>query len=324
MVTKRIRLDSLQGSLDLPVDVFLCFASFESRCISVAENTANLDIKQRYVLRSLENKEHTEDNARKLMEIVGPKAQIIELSSDTPFLTAQGIFNLLNDARVRGLNSYLVDITTFTHEALLILIRAIDIFKNPNEMFRFVYTTADEYSLGESDDHKWLSKGCKNIRSVLGYPGEIVPNRKVHLIVLVGFEVERAHSLVEDYEPNILSLGYGEKHTSEKHEAPMKRFYEMLKDLEASQGNVYDFRFSCLDPVEALNAIENQVWKFKDYNSVIASMNNKLSSVGAALAALRNPKIQLCYAQPESYNFLNYSTPGADCTIFDLDVFLDV
>lgn len=49
-------------------------------------------------------------------------------------------------------------------------------------------------------------------------------------------------------------------------------------------------------------------------NLVVAPMNSKISTLGAALAARVNPDIQLCYAPAVTYNFENYSKP-CDCAI---------
>ena len=57
---------------------------------------------------------------------------------------------------------------------------------------------------------KWLSKGVKEIRSVLGFPGEILPSRKNHLIVLTGYEYERAKTIIDILQPYSLALGFGE------------------------------------------------------------------------------------------------------------------
>lgn len=39
-----------------------------------------------------------------------------------------------------------------------------------------------------------------------------------------------------------------------------------------------------------------------DYNIIIAPMSNKISTLGVAYAALKNPNIQICYASTNQYN----------------------
>jgi hypothetical protein len=45
-------------------------------------------------------------------------------------------------------------------------------------------------------------------------------------------------------------------------------------------------------------------------------MNTKLSTSGAALAALEADEIQLCYASARHYNIEGYSRPSQECIIF--------
>ena len=47
-------------------------------------------------------------------------------------------------------------------------------------------------------------------------------------------------------------------------------------------------------------------------------MNTKLSTLGAALAAVERPEIQLCYARAIEYNESGYSTPSNQVTIFTM------
>jgi hypothetical protein len=47
-------------------------------------------------------------------------------------------------------------------------------------------------------------------------------------------------------------------------------------------------------------------------------LNTKLSTVGVALAAIENPEIQICYAEPEEYNTDGYSKPGKEVTVISL------
>jgi hypothetical protein len=41
-------------------------------------------------------------------------------------------------------------------------------------------------------------------------------------------------------------------------------------------------------------------------------MNNKISTLGAGLAAFENPNIQLTYVQANQYNLVGYSEAGDD------------
>ncbi|MDZ7639060.1 MAG: hypothetical protein U5J83_12570 [Bryobacterales bacterium] len=83
-------------------------------------------------------------------------------------------------------------------------------------------------SLGAEPSEKWLCKGIKDIRSVLGYPGLMIPSRAVHLIVLIGFQGRGTIQIVDAYEPQFLSLGCGEGTLSENHHVLNKRFFGIV------------------------------------------------------------------------------------------------
>ena len=76
--------------------------------------------------------------------------------------------------------------------------------------------------------------------------------------------------------------------------------------------------FSCSNPWETKESILEQIKKYGDDNTVIAPMNTKISTIGAAIASWEEEKIQICYAQAIRYNYANYSTPGDTCYVFEL------
>ena len=96
----------------------------------------------------------------------------------------------------------------------------------------------------------------------------------------------------------------------------------LLSRLRAvySPHRVLEFPLSSYDPFEASEAIVKHVQSKAAYNTIVAPMHTKLSSVGAAMACFRNIDIQLCYAEPKEYNISEYSTPSDDIYVFDLDL----
>ena len=65
--------------------------------------------------------------------------------------------------------------------------------------------------------------------------GELT-SRPYHLIILMGYEVERASTLISVYEPSRITIGYAKKIDSidDKHyELNKKRFAELLDEFPA-------------------------------------------------------------------------------------------
>lgn len=324
----KIGLTDLPSQLDLPLDVFICSASFEERCKSVA---VQIDPSQVGCVLICEYQDFEEiaievANADWLCTRFADKCRRVLLSTKQPILMADTMADHLKTLP-KKYHNILIDISTFTHEALLILLQLLR-QSGLSAKIRFVYAGAREYSVGLQGADKWLSKGIEDVRSVLGYPGVLVPSKKLHLIILTGFESERAERLIEAYEPALVSIGVGERlaSISEDHHELNSIFHQRVIDfcnsISARNASVRNFQFSCVDPIETQAAIERQIAKYPDYNVIIAPLNTKISTVGAALVALQHPSIQLCYSHPIEYNTHGYSSPGSDCQLFELPDFL--
>jgi hypothetical protein len=315
MAIEKCDLDKINERLSQPIDLFICSASYEKRCETVAGRLASRDVTRVIVA---ENRNHVEfhgGSAQLLMETFGEKASLVALDTSDPLFTADSLKSHLSQVEDRVGGQIVVDITTFTRESLLILLALLRrTFKQSK--VRLLYVNAAEYSLNEPDETKWLSRGIADVRSVLGFAGAMLPSRRLHLVVLVGFEYDRAAELIRAYEPSVVSLGYDDSAEpgAVRHRAAQQHNLERIRAMYI---NAQEFRFSGYDPLMCKAAIEEQVRRFPDANTVVAAMNTKLSTVGAALAAIDNESIQLCYAQAAVYNYLHYSTPGSTCYFFD-------
>lgn len=308
--TERKPFSSLKDDLSvfLP-DLYIGFASFEERSVENA----------RHVSDSVSNAivccfEPVMESVRQNLEKIGDFFTSVEQASfshEDPF---EGIDNILDCLKRNDWHSknILVDITTFSREALLTLMSAIDVgrpLKFDNIMF--LYSPASGY-----DPNNKLSFGVKNIRSVLGFPGRQDPLKQTHLIVMTGYEDERAIKIVEAFEPSKLMLGFGGVDGASSPEIFENNIntYNKLNDILLPEYGPDSFEFSLNDPHKTKDQILNII--DESYNNIIVPMNNKISCLGAGLAALENRELQIVYAQPETYNYINYSQPSDDYYLF--------
>lgn len=311
----KIPLSSLAAQIGQKVDVFLCSASFESRCRSVADYVDSTLPAKVLVCANENFPTVVSSNGEYLRSRYESQSSMVLLSTDNPLKTADSLQKAIGGVVTEAPQHYLVDITTFTHEALLILLRVLQLKLKTTDSLTFAYTTALEYSVGDKAEDKWLSKGIGEIRSVLGYPGKIIPTRKLHLVILAGFEGERAERLIEEYEPSKVSLGLGDPNhsISPDHYSVNKATHQKIA---AKYTDVMQFNFSLLDPFKTKSAIEFHIRKVPGHNVLIAPMNTKISTLGVALLAFEDDSIQLCYATAHQYNESNYSKPGSECYLF--------
>lgn len=291
---------------------FICFASFELRCCTIAQRIDNRKLKRAFVFR---NTDPPMDryNASNFNAICAAIKQIAiaEVSLNMPVDVADKIFSAVREIIDFSIPNIVVDISTFTHEALLILLKALHIHRDSFDSIYLIYNGASEYS-------KWLSKGCKDIRNVIGYPGYFNPSYKDHMIILTGFEKERATQLVELFEPDVLSIGNGSEPTDKKHLDTMSEMKDEFTTWFNNLGTAWEpFDFSCSDITSTMEKITAEINKRNNENIALVPLNTKLSTISAALIALQNERIQIVYPVPEIYN-TEYSKPSDNFTIVNL------
>lgn len=295
---------------DKKVDLCILSTSFEERWYSSFKDNY-INSAETLVLHQGGNYESIDQGMSFLNEVTALDVIDFDLgSSSSKYLC-------IKDSLIKRIEScsgvVVIDISTFTRENLLILFYFIKSGLNRDNVY-LIYSEVEEYafSLKEVED-KWLSKGVKEVRSVLGYPGIIFPSRSLHLVILSGFELDRAKYLIEAYEPAFISIGTPDtnSHFNGSHYAVNQFFHKELllfvTGLRRHNSNVFEFGFSCSDPISTEHSILSHLEKFKGYNTILCPLNTKISTIGCALAALKNESIQLCYIEPLEYNFEGYS-----------------
>lgn len=218
----------------------------------------------------------------------------------------------------------LIDCTSMSHELLVALIGLLEEMSLKNRAI-ILYCSASKYSFNTEPEHTWLSRGVTDIRSILGFPGIMLPSKKLHLVVMAGFEVERAMNVISSYEPTTLSIGYGGvgKSFATGHHELNRGFVERLNSFLEGQDEVCFekcdlFEFSCIDPFETRDILIRHFDENNDKNIIVCPLNTKVSAVGAALAVLLRPRVQICYAQPLEYNEDGYAVADEHVTLVPL------
>jgi len=311
---------------DADISIFFTCASFETRCFKVANILQDFSARK-FIFYNENESSEIKKNAYKLKESL-KDSSLVALNSDRPvdnFLKIDSILKELID----GLLAYpetevskpniLLDSTTFTHETLLVLVRLLAIKSEFLGHIYISYVGAQNYSTNtKSDDEKWLSKGIKEIRTVLGYGGITDPTRKNHLLILFGFESERTRKIIEEYEYDLITLGFSNSPILSSHQKINARRH---KDLIKEYPNAKEVEFSLIDPEttkkEILEYLSGE--NYINANTVIAPLNNKLSTIGAGLAAIENQNIQIAYAKPNIYNIEGYSEACDDFYLLPLN-----
>lgn len=320
---EKINISDLKTKVSsLGIDYFLVSSSFEERCLSISKELKDLDFKKIIFYNSNELEKIIE-NSIILEQLFEKDTQRIELTTDDPVFNYIHIYNIINEIIRESASkpNIFIDTTTFTHETLLVLVRLLNFHSLDLGKIYISYTGAKEYSIKEKlDEDKWLSKGIKDIRTVIGYPGFSDPTRENHLLILFGFESDRTKRLIDEFEFDNITLGFATKENSiqANHQCiNSERHKKLVTEYDADT-----FEFSLIDVDTVKNGILKylETDKYKEMNTVIAPMNNKISTIGAGLAAIQNENIQITYARANIYNISGYSMPNDDVYICELKV----
>ena len=321
-IMKTMTFNELSKEISDKFDIFICSSSFEDRCLSICSAINYSKLVKSFIVFNKEYEAFSKNNFNRQKKIISSEYSLVETSCKNPLLTADSMReSIIGYIIEKNKKNILLDITTFTHETLLILLKLLVTFC-PSTKITCVYTRAKEYGVGDDVNKKWLSSGIEEVRAVLGYSGNLMPSKKTHLFVIVGYEYERANAMINILEPNFLSLGYGksENATVEKDKEANSHYYHLVTEMSHSYPNINKFEISCDDPYKTYNILGEHIRRYKDENILVAPMNNKISTIGAGLFALKNETVQLCYGPALTYNIKNYSTPGSKCYLFEIDL----
>lgn len=276
-MVEKYEISEIGKHLKTCYDLFLGSSSFEDRCFAVINSVEASLFNNAIIFHMHEYEEYISKNTAIFKEKLKDNSLFIELFHSDPIISTDKMLHAFKEVSEKEtIESILIDISTFTHETLLILIRIInENFKNAE--VTFLYTNAADYDTESPKEEKWLSKGIEEIRTVLGYPGNILPFEKTHLIVIVGYEYERATSIINAIEPVSLSLGFGRSDSSttpDKSWGAKNRFDMLVEDMHTaySSENIGSFEVPCNNPFDTRNEIKKQVEGIQDKNIVIVTL----------------------------------------------------
>lgn len=297
---RKIQLTALKSILNLKIDLFICSSSFDERCL-ILINTLDLELIEKISICHFENNyKISEDNWKKMKAISREKAETLIMKKHNPITIYDMFYSLLSS--IPSDSTIVVDTTTLTRENLLILSQILsNKFQNIQSYFSYTPSSA-YYEQNIKPEDIWLSKGVRDIRTVLGYSGDFSAMKELLLIVLVGFEYERAETLIEIFEPSKLYIGQAFDSTSVNSELAQINNCHFQK-LKTINPHSIPFSFSCIDIETTKKSLEDIIAQNKDmYNIVISPMSNKISTIACAITALKYTDIQICYASTNQYN----------------------
>lgn len=300
------------------VDLYICSASFESRS-TIFTAAINKDIvNSATILYNNAPECCFKENIQYMEAEWADKAHLVPVLYEDTSSTADAFSAYFKKQFAQKRGVILLDCTTFTHEGLLIVLRYLYEYRDMYECLKVIYICAESYSNNTNNvKDKWLTKGISSIKTVLGYPGTFNPSKKNHLIILFGFELDRTIKLIDQMDFDDITLCFGSERdsiTTEHYKLNKSRHEELLSRYP----NAKKLEISLRDHTQTEQVLLDYI-KDDASNIVIAPMNNKISTIGVALATVVNPNIQVIYSKANEYNVSGYSTPADNAILFDIN-----
>ncbi|MCX7044374.1 MAG: hypothetical protein NTX50_02665 [Candidatus Sumerlaeota bacterium] len=303
---------------DTDDDLLIVSASYESRCLSVSNCLADTYKVRRGAAccfrEFLDHKncgevvrmhmERLKDNIAKHTRVpIISEAIGSWLDAKTEIEQLQRLMKELR-SELGELSKVTVDVTTFNRESLAVLLSLLSCYFQDAKI-RILYTKPNDYGA-------WLSRGFRRVRNIAGFPGILLPSRQTILIVLSGFEDERAINIIDRIEPASVYLGIGDPPTDDK----FLRRNELTSRIIMARQDMKRFTFQADDVEACTKQLVNLIKDLrKSFNIILAPMSSKLSTVAAIRVALAFPDIQLVYGIPGEYNVQDYSK--GEATIYE-------
>lgn len=315
MIRKRQKIDTIEHGM--PDSIFLSAVSFEKRCLNSSKLLSDTYMTEEFILiryrgADNDNKRNTHQNELiKNLEshlLLKEKGTVIYCDRDD---SVDGLVKLKEVLKKRDLSKgrITVDITTFTKQYLLVLLKSIR-HDYPSASIRILYTPGF-YKVSPSNPEKTaLSWGVKEIKPVPGFLGNCLPWQDDILVLFLGYEGERAFQIMQKLEPkktiavlpNPPSYPYAGHPTSTLNRRILNRPSDEVERCEAN----------ALDPESARDLLLKLSKKYEyeeKCNLIISPLCTKIQTLGILLFfwTKKDTNAEVIYASPFWYNEKKYT-----------------
>lgn len=301
-VTEPMEITSLPRLNDKgPDDLFICCASFEERCLSSA-NTMGVDFLTKYaVIFMVEDpgfKQEIEHNMYRLQTELRNKTTegvfVITCQRSNPIEGVSQLENILKQCRLDTEPGpcITVDISGFTKLYLLELLNYL-VDNKKLGMPRILHTTQKYLPTR-------LTRGIEQITTIPNYYGNPSLEKETALVLLLGFEPDRALSVWKQYNPaRTIALITNPPRSGNPDYVKYAR--ENNADL-LSQPSVSVRDMPADNPLGLKEVLESIYEELEgSYNMVIGPFGTKSQVVGVYLFCAHHHDVQIIYSFPSTY-----------------------
>lgn len=308
-VPKPIKLEKIDTITEgRPDDVIICCGSPEERCkgaiMKLSPNyKSNAVFLLRYTDHESQKRERNIKEMKDRLKSVGEIAEI-RIDEEKPLPLIKDIIqNIKKYAADPEKPKITIDISTIIKWHLLILFKALDL-KYPQKEVRILYTEPEDYI---TELFQPLSFGINQIFPIPTYSGNYDFFKDTMLILLLGYEGDRALALFEETDPADCLLLIPDP---PYHKVWKGRTEEMNKGIINIVGKSKIKYIHSRNPVivchQLHDILSNSI--YSKYNHIISPLGTKPQTLGLYLYLSTNPPhTNLIYGSPLRHNEPFYS-----------------
>lgn len=280
-------------------EVFIMCASFEDRTTAVASKfSEEYKISNSFVFK-YDEKNRTnlrEQNFEILKNILLKHSEKLYPLICDHYDPLDGIYKFQDLCKSRGIvlesKNITIDVTTFTKQYLLVLLKFIE--KQKPKSTRLFYTEPEDYAV------KWnkpLSYGLIDIVSVPSYGGHFYVEKENLLILTLGYEGDRAYGIWERVAPHKTIILIGKPSFRDSWEGRVEEFNKRLIS-KLPEGSIN--YIPTLDPFEVSKNLDDLIKRYSEkFNISVSPLGPKPQVVGCYLSVRKYPDVQIIYAVPK-------------------------
>ncbi len=289
-----------------PDDIFICAGSPETRCLgAVRKLETTYKSKAIFIWKYSHKNERREKHLNEMREILKNKGYIEEfvIDEESPIPIISNIMMEMDKYIIGSLSPKItIDISTIIKWHLLFLLKALDL-KGLLDRCRFLYTEPEEYFF---DLFQPLSFGLKEIFPIPLYSGNLDFVKDHLLVIMLGYEGDRAMALLENIDPTECLLLVPKPAYHPEWEG---RTEEMNKEIINIVGESNIKYIHSRNPVLVAEQLKNILYDMNlKYNCLISPMGTKPQTFGLYLYWINSPaNTSLIYSAPLRHNDLFYS-----------------
>lgn len=292
-----------------PDDVFVCCASFEERCLgSLHRFSDDYRFRHGYLFIYDRPSEKRQRNLEEMKGILDSRGhlEIVESYEDNPIPSIarlrERIASLSLNARK---NTITVDTSTFTKRHLLLLLRMIDDLELWQAL-RIFYTEPKDYI---TDLYLPMSFGIREIAAIPSFSGTQPLNKPILLVILLGYEGDRAMALFQNLDPNETILIVPKPAYHSEWEGRTEEMNRPLISLLGNEHIEYAHSRSPSEVASMLSTVLEKRYNLVDWNCLVSPLGTKPQAVGLYLFWRKHRgEFSIVYAQSLQHNERYYST----------------